>query len=282
MTFLDNCTDDADDDLYPNDPPPCSENTCSIIWRTLRESGGKLAATVRLRGGQSRIDADPEDDCGVLACFTDSDGNFQGLDVDIFGDPEKLTNLCDTVDYVNPLRRIENSDGSCSLGTLPFPIQDQVCAESSPCEQVLASEGAEDAVFNGCQQQVCVTIENPSCYPMIVTPRATTDGGAIQADAPASFRLLPNLNGSFITNRVIFSAGSGNDDTLDVQHSSTLEFPPTEIAAGGTYTFCVTPQIKYDAEVTDPFRVQWPTLRVCVLGVSKVNAETIAALETTT
>lgn len=309
------CCDEDDVSSYPADPPPCTESTCSFVWRTLRESGGKLSGYVRLRGGsltkQVGDDCLNEEDCGVLRCYVDRDGNDQGIDIDLFGDPTTLEDVtCLDEDgnslYTNPLRRIKNVDGSCSLGTLPFPIQDTICSEGAGCDG-FAPPGQDGDVHEGCAPQVCATIENRSCYPMIVVPKMTIEGAEL-GGGPVRYEVQANTNGNFEEKIPVFSSAGGCTATMagtgatssagDPAHThegpdhthtvdcgggatytGTTEFAPVEIAAGASFTFCITPSIRYTGQVDDAFPLDFGKVRVCVDGRSKLTPETIAALE---
>lgn len=300
----DECCSDDIPDGYPDLKPPCTEDTCTGFFSSLRDSNGRLAWNVRLRGGnRTKVVGDDcdtcedVDDCGVLVCVEDADGNFQGIDVDIFGDPAVLEDF-DCLDedgnslYENPLRKIKSLDGSCSLGVLPFPIQDTICNEELGCGGI-GPEGDADSVLTNCAKQVCTTIENRSCYPMIVVPKVTIREA--QTGPGTSYEVQANLNGNFDSKAKVFSGGGascsvrhvpgddiGHDvdcgDAQSTYHTGTIEWPPQEIAAGESFTFCIEPSIRYENDVSDVFDYNFGDVRVCLDGRSKVNAETIAAL----
>ena len=163
------CCSDEEPTGFPDLKPPCTVDTCGFEWASLADTNGRLGGSPRLRGSQpTKVvgddcdTCDDAEDCGVLRCFEDADGNQQGIDVDLFGDPITLGGVGECVDengdslYENPLRRIRNIDGSCSLGVLPFPVQDIVCNEELGCGG-LAGEGEADTVFTGCARQVCTS-----------------------------------------------------------------------------------------------------------------------------
>lgn len=303
--FCEDCEDDVTEGI-PDDPPPCTMDTCTAFFSTLREAAGRLAVNFRLRGG-NRTKVVGEDcptcsdgeDCGVLKCFVDADGNYQGVDVDIFGDPATLEGIdCEDEDgnslYSNPLRKIKNADGSCSLGVLPFPIQETVCNENNGCEGI-APEGEADTVHIACAEQVCSTIENRSCFPMTITPQVTVLDA--ETGPGTTYELTPTLNGSDGEPNKLFS-GNGSSgcsvvhvpgdsvghnvdcgDTTPTYHSGTISYPPVEIAAGESFTFCVAPSIRYDTDISEPFGYDFGDITVCLEGRSKVTAETISQLE---
>lgn len=276
---METCCDDDVVEGYPDLPPPCTTNTCSLVWSSLRDSLGRLAATVRLRGGS--LTKTNDTDAGVLRCFSHTDGTHHGLDVDIFGDPADLagvtcTDAAGNSLYSNPLRRIANTDGSVSLGVLPFPTQDTICSEEPGCGGI-APEGEADSVFTGCARTVSTTITNPACYPMIVTPKVTLVSAL--TGSGTTYELQANINGTFDTKVQVFTGACCAGDSA--YQSTTLEWPPVEIAAGESFSFSVDPSIRYNQAVDTVFNYNFGDIRVCLDGRSKVTADTITALEGT-
>lgn len=297
------CTDETEVNGIPDSPPPCTQNSCSLIWSSLREASGFLAAKVRVRGNGVRTDAAVGDTAGVIRCFTDTAGTHQGLDLDLFGQPGNLDSLvCDS--YVNPLRRIRNTDSTYSLGTIPFPVQDLICTEEAGCSSGLP-DGEADGVFEGCGQQVCAEIINTGCYPMIVVPKFTIRGAELPV-APVTYEIQANLQGEFQTKQPIFSgsavsltaAGTGATSsdgdpahthsgpshrhtvsaTGRTTYSGTTDLAPVTIAAGAAYRACVTPSVRYDDDYEGGGTINFGDISLCLQGTSQVNAATVAAL----
>lgn len=193
--------DEPDRGAYPTFPPPCVMETCSIRPLPLDETRGRQGSEVRTRGGsrQIQLDAtcgDPED-CGVLACYTDPEGGFQGLDVALYGDPERIDGIdCTDPDtgadlYINPIRRFTNPDGSCSQGALPFPVSDTVCEPVDGCDGYYPPPGSLTSdVWTNCGPSICAEIKNMGCYPMLVRPTLEIFGSEIEG--PAQIEYQPN------------------------------------------------------------------------------------------
>lgn len=241
FNYCSDCEDGGEG--VPAIQPPCTVDTCSTIALPLDETGGKLGFITRLRGSKGaafikrlKAGCDDPEDCGVLRCFVDADGNNQGLDVDLFGDPPLLTGV-DCVDgdgeslYVNPLRRFKNVDGSCSLGVLPFPIQDLVCVEGGGCDGLYPVGSAGD-VFEGCGPSICVNVVNVSCYPMIVVPKMTIEGAEL-GNAPVTYEVQPNINGSFQSKIPIVSGAGFACDMGNAGTGATTVDGDGDTAAGG-------------------------------------------------
>lgn len=308
------CCDGGVVESIPDVKPPCSQDSCSWVWSKLRDTGGRLSGMVRLRGDQTvdvGVDCQDPDECGVIACY-ENNGDPLGLDVRLYGDPATLEEI-DCLDdegnnlYSNPLRKIRNPDGSCGLGVLPFPVQDKVCVEEDACESFLG-EGQEGDVFSGCAKSVCVSITNPSCFPIVVTPSVTIQGAELGA-APVTYEVQPNINGQFDSKFPIFSsigecsmnaAGTGETSSsgdpahthegpshshnLDCgearsTYSGTVNSLPVEVQPNESFSYCITPSIRYDGDVGGNVQYNYGQIIVCLDYASKVTPETIAALE---
>lgn len=128
---------------------------------------------------------------------------------------------------------------------------------------------------------------------MIVVPKATVTGA--QTGPNTTYELQSTSNNQFGPKIKVFS-GAGADcsvrhvpgdsvghdvdcgDAASSYHSGTIEYPPVEIAAGATFTFCVEPSIRYEADIDGTFEYNFGDVRVCLDGRSRVTGETIAAL----
>lgn len=235
----DYCEDCGEQGGQPVIPPPCIHESCSVTPLTLDQTGGALGFEVRTRGGslQKQLDAtcdDPED-CGVIRCFIDPENNPQGLDVDLFGDPDRLDGVdCVNPDdgsnlYVNPIRRITNDDGSCSLGALPFPVFDIQCDTQEGCDGFYPPPSDQSAtVYENCGPELCTTITNFGCYPMLVVPKLTMIGAEVTG--PVTIEYQPNANGEFGNK---FPVLSGSGFTCDSNSAGSGETGAAELETAG-------------------------------------------------
>jgi hypothetical protein len=310
-------------DGYPAEPPPCTYESCSIGFLPMTVTRGALGAYVRLFGqsgaSSERLpeSCDPEDECGLLRCYIDSDGKNLGLGISLKGSPAALEVDCTDEEgndlYVNGLRAIKNPDGSCSLGTLPIPLQGKVCVDGSGQCTTTFPPGQEGDVFGssadgGCGPNPCVSLTNEGCFPMVVTPKITITGARLGPGV--TYQIQPNVQGNFEDSFDAFSnnagdctvsdAGTGatssagdpehthegpshshtvNCNEGDQSYSGTIDRPLIQLGPGETLEFCASVSIRYDRDNEGGGLLNFGTVNVCLDYSSLVTPETIAALE---
>jgi hypothetical protein len=282
------------------------------MWALLSETGGKLGAHVRLRGGQ-KIQLEGEDDnCGALACFTDADGNFLGIDIVLAGDPAVLEGVdCTDQDgnnlYSNPLRKIRQEDGSCAVGGLPIAVTDFKCESTTGCKVSLGDN--EKGETEAACVELCVTYTNPSCYPMNVQPSVSIESARL-GQSPIVYRIRPKVNGEDGDYINVFSGGGGccetneagsgqtsqNGEPLHTHdgpshthtmvgsdsasiYSGTVTPGPITIQPGEQIEYCISQDVIYEDDFDGTAAFDVGNIRLCLNVQSIVNAETIAALE---
>ena len=263
---------------------------------------------------------DPADECGVLRCFADQDGKTLGVGISFAGNPDAIDVDCTDEDgnslYVNGIRKVRNDDGTCSLGTLPIPLQGKTCVESGGQCTTQFPPGEEGSSYGsdadgGCGPAPCTEITNQSCYPMIVTPKVTITDARIGPGV--TYQIQPNIQGNFGAAIDVFSntqggctataAGTGDTTsggdpahthegpshthTIDCAggpetYSGTIDQPIVQIAPGETFKFCANASIKYERTVQDAGELNFGQVTACLEYTSLVTPETIAALEGST
>lgn len=242
--FCEDCEEGGQGSGLPALPPPCVEPTCSTFALPLDETGGRLGIVVRTRGGtlERQLTAtDDADDCGVIRSFVAADGACQGLDLDFYGQPSNLTAI-DCVDpatgadlYINPIRRIQNVDGSCSVGGLPFPINDVVCEEIEGCDGYYPPPNSQTSeIWTNCGPSLCATIKNNGCYPMIVKPTleilGSEIGGAAQIEYQPNEVSGEGFGTKFVTARGVYITC---EETSNAGTGETTSSGGGETSSGG-------------------------------------------------
>lgn len=219
----------------PAEKPPCTEDTCSIEAVPLNEAGGKLAFKARTVGGNENQLAADEAAGGVIECVYDADGNPLGLNVGLAGRPALLNGVaCVDADgdslYENPIREIRQTDGSYQLGGLPFPVIDNVCESDSGCDVALG-EGQTGNTRAACTS-LCATLENTSCYPMLMTPTIAIESARL-GQAPITYRVTPQINGVEQDPIEVFSGGGGCCETEPAGSGETSTEGGQDTSSGG-------------------------------------------------